>query len=142
MRLLMLCATLGVLTIAAAGSADAAVKRTPESYSAFLTQISHGQVKTAVLVPKKKAVRVRLTHGGRYRVKYTAAEKQHLLAALHARHVHVAFAKPKKHHASRIRRRYVALAVVGLGLITATGWMFTRRRRRNGAHVASASGSS
>jgi len=136
MRLLVVCATLAVIVLASAGSAAAAPKRQPESYSAFITQVSRGEVKTAVLVPRKEAVRVRLKNGRRYRVKYTAAEKQHLLAVLHARQVHVAFAKPKKHHTSRIRRRYIALAVVGLGVLTATGWMFSRRRRRNGDHGA------
>ena len=132
MRLLALCAIFGVLTIASAGSADAATKRKPEGYQALLNQVSHREVKAAVLVPRKEVVRVRLTNGQRYRVKYTPAEKQHLLAMLHAKHVHVAFAKPKKHHTSRIRRRYIALAVVGLGLLTVTGWVFSRRRREGG----------
>jgi hypothetical protein len=133
MRLLALCASLGVVTMASAGSADAAAKRTPESYRAFLTQVSHGAVKAAVLVPKKKVVRARLVNGQRFRVKYTPAEKLPLLVALHAKHVHVAFAKPKKHRSSRIRRRYIALVVVGLGLLTATGLVLSRRRRRANA---------
>jgi ATP-dependent Zn protease len=129
MRLLSLCAILGVLTMASVGSADAAARPKPESYPALLTQVSHGEVRTAVLVPRTKVVRVRLKNGRRYRAKYTPVEKQRLLAALHAKHVHVAFAKPKKHQTNRIRRRYIALAVVVLGLLMATGWAFTRRRR-------------
>ena len=56
MRLLTLCATLGVLAVAFAGSADAAVKRAPESYPALLTQVSHGEVKAAILVPYPYAI--------------------------------------------------------------------------------------
>src|SRR6478672_29758 len=100
MRLLGLCAVLGLLAVASTGSADAAAKHKPERYQRFLTQVSHGEVKTAVLVPKQKTLRARLRHGGRYLVKYKAADKRQLLASLHARHVHVAFAKPGNKHAT------------------------------------------
>ena len=140
MRLLTLCATLGVLAVAFAGSADAAVKRAPESYPALLTQVSHGEVKAAILVPKKKVTLVGLKDGRHYRVKYTPAEKQRLLAALHAKQVHVSFAKPKKHSTPTIRRRYIAAAVLGLGLLTATGFALSRRRRESGARGSGAQG--
>jgi ATP-dependent Zn protease len=128
MRLLGLCAILGVLMLASPGFAEAAAKPKPESYQAFLTQVSHGQVKTAVLVPKRKRLRARLDNGDRYVVKYKAANKRQLLATLHAKKVHVAFAKPKKKH-SRIRRRYIVLAVVGLVLLAVAGWFLASRRR-------------
>ena len=129
MRLLGLCAVLGLLVVASTGSADAAAKHRPENYQRFLTQVSRGEVKTAVLVPKQKTLRARLKHGGRYLVKYKTADKRQLLASLHAKHVHVAFAKPgKKHTTHRLRRRYIALAVVGLALFALAGWVFIRRR--------------
>jgi ATP-dependent Zn protease len=129
MRLHGLCAMLGVLMLASPGFAEAAAKAKPESYPAFLTQVASGKVKTAVLVPKRKRLRARLQNGDRYVVKYKAADKRHLLTTLHAKKVHVAFAKPKKKHKSRIRRRYIALAVVGLGLLAVAGWFLTGRRR-------------
>jgi len=62
-------------------------------------------------------------------VKYKTADKRQLLASLHAKHVHVAFAKPPKRHTThRLRRRYIALAVLGLALLALAGWVFIRRR--------------
>jgi uncharacterized membrane protein YeiB len=136
MRLLMVCATLGMLVMASSGSADAAVKRSPESYPVLLTQVSHREVKAAILVPKRKVVLVGLKDGRHYRVKYTPAEKQRLLAALHAKQVHVSFAKPKA-KTPTIRRRYIAGAVVGLGLLAAIVLLVSRRRRRTVVRGAS-----
>ena len=140
MRSLAVCATLGLLVLAFAGPADAAVKRSPESYPALLTQVSHGGVKAAILVPKRKVVLVGLKDGRHYRVKYTPAEKQRLLAALHAKQVHVSFAKPKKHNTPTIRLRYIAAVLVGLGLLTATGFVLSRRRRVSGVRESGAHG--
>jgi hypothetical protein len=136
MRLFMVCATLGLLVMASTGSTDAAVKRTPESYPALLTQVSQREVKAAILVPKRKVVLVGLKDGRHYRVKYTPAEKQRLLAALHAKRVHVSFAKPK-HKTPRIRLRYIAAVVVGLGLLVGTGLLWSRRRRQTVVRGAS-----
>jgi LPXTG-motif cell wall-anchored protein len=132
MRWLGVCAILGALVVASPGDAIAAAKPKPESYAAFLAQVSRAEVKSAVLVPKKTTLRARLENGDRYVVRYRTADKRQLLNALHRRNVHVAFAKPHKKHHSRVRRRYIALAVVGLGVLASGAWVYTRRRRRAG----------
>jgi hypothetical protein len=107
----------------------AATTATPESYPALLSQIDRGQVRTALLTPKKRIVHARLEQGARYVVKYPPKTEHVLLKRLHARNVNVAFRGVKKHHSSRIRRRYIALGVLGLAALAALGWWFARRRR-------------
>jgi LPXTG-motif cell wall-anchored protein len=124
-------ALLGTLLVASPGAAAAAVKAKRESYQAFLAQVSKGDVKTAVLVPKKTIVRAKLKSGARYTAKYPATDRKRLVSLLHQRKVHVSFAKPKKkkHTSTGIRKRYLALGVVGLAALASAGWMFMRRRR-------------
>jgi LPXTG-motif cell wall-anchored protein len=124
-------ALLGTLVVALPGAAPAAVKAKRESYQAFRAQVSRGEVKTAVLVPKKTVVRAKLENGGRYTAKYPSADRKKLVNLLHQRKVHVSFAKPKKKKkkSTGIRKRYLALGVVGLGALASAGWVFTRRRR-------------
>ena len=138
--LLLLAALCGLLSTVAPSPADAAARRKPESYSAFLVQVTRGQVTKAVVVPKKRRLRARLKNGDRYVVKYKAADKQQLLSTLHRRNVHVVFAKPKKHRTPRIRRRYLALAVVGIGALASAWWFLTRRRRTESGHRGATAG--
>jgi ATP-dependent Zn protease len=125
-------ALVGILAVAAPGAAGAAAKAKPESYQAFLAQVSKGQVETAVLVPKKTVLRAKLKDGSRFTAKYPAADRKRLVKLLHQRNVKVSFAKPKKkkkHSSTGIRKRYLALGVVGVGALASAGWIFTRRRR-------------
>jgi LPXTG-motif cell wall-anchored protein len=123
-------ALVGTLLVALPCAAQAAVKAKRESYQAFRAQLSRGELKTAVLVPKKTIVRAKLKNGRRYTAKYPSADRKALVSLLHQRKVHVSFAKPKKKKKSTgIRKRYLALGVVGLGLLASAGWVFTRRRR-------------
>jgi ATP-dependent Zn protease len=126
----LLLGLLGALVAVSPGVAGAAPTAKRESYQAFLAQVSKGQVKAVVLVPKKTIARAKLENGARYTAKYPAADRKRLLRLLHQRQVHVSFAKPKKkkHAAGRIRKRYFALGVVGLGALASAGWIFTRRR--------------
>jgi LPXTG-motif cell wall-anchored protein len=87
-------------------------------------------VKSAVLVPKKTTVRAKLKSGARYAAKYPATDRKRIVSLLHQRKVHVSFAKPKKKQKSTgIRKRYLALGVLGVGALASAGWIFTRRRR-------------
>lgn len=126
-RLLVLAALLGLLSIVAPSVAGAAPTKKPESYSALLAQVGGGQVTKVVLMPKKMRLRARLSNGQRYVVTYTAAQKRQLLTALHRHNVRVVYAKKK--HRTRIRRRYIALAVLGVVALASAWWFLGRRRR-------------
>ena len=133
-RLCLAVLVLGAVMAGTTATHAAAPKAKTESYSALLKQVSRGEVRTAVLVPKRKSLHARLRRGTRYTVRYPARDDRRLVKLLHAKRVHVAFTQPRKHHHRRIRRRYVALA--GIGVLALGGfavWYFTRRNRRPGA---------
>ena len=121
----------GALMVVFPSTGAAALKTRRESYSAFLSQVSRGEVRTAVLTPRRTSLRARLKRGGRYLVRYPAKDDRKLVKRLHAKHVHVAFGKPRKHHGRHIRRRYLVLAggVLAL-LVVLAAWRFAARRRR------------
>ncbi len=123
-------AAIGAILVAPAATAPAATKAKEESYQQFLAQLSKGEVKSAVLVPKQTTLHAKLKNGARYTAKYPSSDRKRLVAELHQRNVHVSFAKPKKKKkSSRIRLRYIALGVIGVGALVSAGWVLTRRRR-------------
>ena len=133
-----LCAAVGAFAFAAVlpgvGAAASSTKR--ESYSKFVSQVSRGEVRTAVLTPKKGSLRARLKRGGRVSVKYPIKDDRALVKQLHANHVHVAFASPAKHHSHGLRRRYIVLIVVGVAaLLVFAAWRVVRRRPDPGAEL-------
>ena len=129
----MIAVAFGALLGAPAGSGAKAAKPKRESYSTFLSQLSGGQLKTAVLVPKKRTLRAKLRTGARYVVRYPAKDDRLLVKRLHQQHVHVSFKKPHKKHRAHIRRRYIALGILAVlvGIALAL-WYFGRRRSAPG----------
>jgi ATP-dependent Zn protease len=119
----------GALLGAPADSGAKAAKPKRESYSTFLSQLSRGQVKAAVLVPKKRTLRARLRTGARYVVRYPAKDDRLLVKRLHQQHVHVSFKKPHKKHRAHIRRRYIALGILAVAVGVALVAWYLRRRR-------------
>jgi ATP-dependent Zn protease len=120
---------LGGFLAASAGYGAATPKPKRESYSAFLVQVSRGQVKTAVLVPKKRTLRAKLRTGLRYVVRYPAKDDQLLVKRLHQKQVHVSFKKPHRKHRAHIRRRYIALGILAVAVGVALVAWYLRRRR-------------
>jgi ATP-dependent Zn protease len=125
-RLLRWLAPAAALVAAAvlAAPAGAASHAKSESYSAFQSQLSAGQVKAATVVPKKHTMNVKLRSGAKYRVTYPSSADP--VAALRAQHVRVRVKKTSS--SSHVRLRYIVLAVVA-ALAIAGGVAYLVRRR-------------
>ena len=126
-RLLRWTAPAAVLVAATllAAPAGAASHAKSESYAAFRSQLSSGQVKAATVVPKKHSANVKLRDGVKYRVTYPANADP--VAALRAHGAHVRVKKTAS--GSHVRLRYIVVAVVA-ALAIAGGVAYLVRRRR------------
>src|SRR5437764_7230594 len=126
-RLLRWTAPAAVLVAATllAAPAGAASHAKSESYAAFRSQLSSGQVKAATVVPKEHTMNVKLRNGMKYRITYPSSANP--VTALRAQHVHVRVKKTSS--SSHVRLRYIVLAVVA-ALAIAGGVAYLVRRRR------------
>src|SRR5438105_7514834 len=127
-RLLRWTAPAAVLVAATllAAPAGAASHAKSESYAAFRSQLSSGQVKAATVVPKKHTANVKLRNGVKYRVTYPASTDVAASLRAHGAHVRV---KKTAAAGSHIRLRYIVLAVVAALAIAGGVASLVRRRR-------------
>jgi ATP-dependent Zn protease len=98
-----------------------------EPYAALQAQIKGHQVVKATIRPKRHIAHFTLRDGKKLRVQIPNGQQRALVASLRAEgaKVHV----KKKKHAGHILR-YVALAIVVVGLLVAMVYLVRRRSRR------------
>jgi hypothetical protein len=100
----------------------------PESWQALTAQASSGQVASALVVPKKSEVRVRLKNGVHYTAIYPSGGEQAAISLLRAHGANVGIHKTAKASSGHVRYRYIALAILALGALAALGYYLLRGR--------------
>jgi len=105
-----------------------AVHSQPESWQALTAQANSGQVASALVVPKKSEVRVRLKNGAHYTAIYPSGGEQAAISLLRAHGANVGIHKTAKASSGHVRYRYIALAILALGALAALGYYLLRGR--------------
>jgi hypothetical protein len=100
----------------------------PESWQALTAQANSGQVASALVVPKKSEVRVRLKNGAHYTAVYPSGGEQAAISLLRAHGANVGIHKTAKASSGHVRYRYIALAILALGALAALGYYLLRGR--------------
>jgi hypothetical protein len=100
----------------------------PESWQALTAQANSRQVVSALVVPKKNEVRVRLKDGLRYTAVYPSGGEQTAISLLRAHGASVIVHKAAKASSGHVRYRYIALAILALGALAALGYYLLRGR--------------
>lgn len=108
----------------------ATTQPTTESYQSLLHQIDTGQVSAAVINRKAHTAKVTLASGSIERVDYPPKQEKQLSDTLRKKGANVKIAKRKRakkavHH----KLRYIAAAIVGLGILVGGVLLIVRGRR-------------
>jgi ATP-dependent Zn protease len=117
-----------VLVLALAVPALAAHSQ-PESWQALTGQVNGGKVESALIVPKKSEVRVRLKDGTHYIAVYPAGTTPaSIQSSFRAHGATATIHKAKAGSSGHVRYRYIALAILALGALAALGYYLLRGR--------------
>lgn len=125
---LPLCASVALILLLALASVAHAAHSQPESWAALTAQANKGQVESALIIPTKNEVRVRLRDGSHFIATYPTGGEAQAEALLRAHGATVTVHKTKKASSGHVRYRYIALAILALGALAALGYYLLRGR--------------